>query len=610
LEETAKSPSGLATDWSLAGILVVLGSVYLWSYLPIGWFPWDEGSLAVAAERSLAGQLPHRDFPDLYTGGLTFINAVAFQLFGPDLLSLRLLLLGAFASWLAIVYRLGLSLLGRGPAIALALLAVVWSVPNYPAAMPSWYNLFLATAALACLIRFQDTGSWTWIVGAGLCVGVSIAIKIVGVFLMLSVSLLYLFNDFSTRRAPHKAITLLATFALGCAVAALAWLILRSAGTAGLFRFVVPFSVAWCVVALEAWRSVTQDSGGSSRLVPERAWLLLPVAVAVPIGVLALPYALSGSLLELIDGVLSRPSGRLDFATQPARPLYSIVPTLIVGCVVAARRLLPRQFRGLHIAVVAVLAVLLLRAAFVSDWAYLFVWLSAYHLTVPTLVAGFVVVAYSAAPAADRSRAFALLAVTAAVCLVEYPFSGDIYFLYTAPLVFLCLGVTVDQVLGRKESKNVLVVPWAFYAAFAVLLMNLQPPDLVSGPRSREHRWAKLALPGATLLVSESDSVVYNELYATIQRVGGGVLGYAGPDAPEVYYLAGAEQQTPVLFDFLETGSGSPVDDPGFLVDSDWIVINRAPEFSDPLSSGTMERLGREFPHSLAISDFQVRWRR
>ena len=52
--------------------------------------PFDDGALAQSAERLLQGQLPHRDFDEIYTGGLTFLNAGAFRLFGISLWSLRL----------------------------------------------------------------------------------------------------------------------------------------------------------------------------------------------------------------------------------------------------------------------------------------------------------------------------------------------------------------------------------------------------------------------------------------------------------------------------------------------------------------------------------------
>src|SRR4051812_31709263 len=56
-------------------VVVLLSSTWLWIHLTRGWIPHDDGALAQSAERVLQGQLPHRDFDELYTGGLTFLNA-------------------------------------------------------------------------------------------------------------------------------------------------------------------------------------------------------------------------------------------------------------------------------------------------------------------------------------------------------------------------------------------------------------------------------------------------------------------------------------------------------------------------------------------------------
>ncbi len=54
-----------------------------------GWIPVDEGLLAQTAERVLAGELPHRDFDDCYTGGLALLYAAAFQALGIKLTLIR-----------------------------------------------------------------------------------------------------------------------------------------------------------------------------------------------------------------------------------------------------------------------------------------------------------------------------------------------------------------------------------------------------------------------------------------------------------------------------------------------------------------------------------------
>src|SRR6185295_3790059 len=98
------------------------------------------------------GQLPHRDFNEPYTGGLTWLHAAAFKLLGVSLRSLRTTVVGfAVASipvWYYVVRRFAPPL----TAALVTVTCVAWSVPNYVASMPSWYNLFFAMAALAALL--------------------------------------------------------------------------------------------------------------------------------------------------------------------------------------------------------------------------------------------------------------------------------------------------------------------------------------------------------------------------------------------------------------------------------------------------------------------------
>lgn len=56
----------------------------------------------------LAGEVPHRDFGELYTGSLTYAHALAFFIGGEDLLSLRAMLLVAFADCPEVYFLTGL----------------------------------------------------------------------------------------------------------------------------------------------------------------------------------------------------------------------------------------------------------------------------------------------------------------------------------------------------------------------------------------------------------------------------------------------------------------------------------------------------------------------
>ena len=68
---------------TVVGVVAVAISMWIaWSNLHQGWFPHDEGQLGQAAERILQGQLPHRDFDEMYTGGLSMLNAAQFRTVG------------------------------------------------------------------------------------------------------------------------------------------------------------------------------------------------------------------------------------------------------------------------------------------------------------------------------------------------------------------------------------------------------------------------------------------------------------------------------------------------------------------------------------------------
>src|SRR5687767_10839013 len=129
----------------IALVVWCLSAAYVVHFVDRGWLPHDEGALAQSAERVLAGELPHRDFDEPYTGVLSYLHALGFKLLGTRLVSLRYVLLLSFLLFVATLYSLALKVAPPLVAGLVTLLGVAWSVPNYFAGVPSWYNLFLAT---------------------------------------------------------------------------------------------------------------------------------------------------------------------------------------------------------------------------------------------------------------------------------------------------------------------------------------------------------------------------------------------------------------------------------------------------------------------------------
>ena len=83
----------------------------------------------------------------------------------------------------------------------------------------------------------------------------------------------------------------------------------------------------------------------------------------------------------------------------------------------------------------------------------------------------------------------------------------------------------------------------------------------------------------------------------------------AGPDTPELYYLAATYNESGRLFDFF-SGSDSDATSAG----TEWskaqvIVVNHRPEFSLKPTPEVLAVLRRDFPSGEQVGRFEVRWR-
>ena len=120
-----------------------------------------------------------------------------------------------------------------------------------------------------------------------------------------------------------------------------------------------------------------------------------------------------------------------------------------------------------------------------------------------------------------------------------------------------------------------------------------------------------LDLPRAHLRVTRADASTYQRLAQTIQeRLHEGRL-VAGPDCPEVYFLAGRVSPGGVMYEFMSGSHAERSLDQDF---ESWkqgtvVVMNVAPDFSPLLSEDLTDRLRREFPSGETIDRFEVRWR-
>src|SRR5579863_4921207 len=137
--EQSRPPSPTSRTWFWFAFVFVISALYMAHELRRGWIPSDDGTLAESAERVLHGALPHRDFRELFTGLLSYLNAAAFRMLGTNLASMRYVLFLFFLAWLPAFYYAASRFVSAPLTAATTLLAVVWGLPNCATPMPSWY---------------------------------------------------------------------------------------------------------------------------------------------------------------------------------------------------------------------------------------------------------------------------------------------------------------------------------------------------------------------------------------------------------------------------------------------------------------------------------------
>lgn len=594
----------------------LFGAIYSGALLKRGWVPHDEGTIGQSATRILSGQLPHRDFDDLYTGGLSYVNAFAFRAFGENLASPRYMLFGFFLAWIPAVYFVASRFVNPAAAGAITLLSIAYSVPNYSAAVPSWYNLFFATFGLAALLQFLSDGRRKWLFIAGLAGGISFLFKLSGLYFVAGALLLFVFREqehdrnhaFHSKAPSYSAFVVLALLAF---VAALFSIARQNLSGVAVFEFIIPGEI---LALLCIWRQFSASSSPAPIRFKRLFHMLLPflLGLALPIGLFVIPYLRSGSISEFINGVFILPERRLAFASR--RPLgYGLNKLLTTAALLFllwsayTNRL---RLRVTHIAIALALFVCILLSKF-EPKLYAALWAPLLLLIPFCVIAAAPLIAARNRTTLLRQKIFLVLAVTATCTLIQVPFSAGIYFCYVAPLLALSLSAIFST--ARTPSRGLAGLVLVFFFAFAVFQVTPSFIYAMSYAYQPDPQTTKLQLPSAGgLRVDAREAELYDSLIPFVNaHTGTSDFIYAAPDCPEVYFLAGKKNPTRTIFDFF--------DDPALhdervirAIDSSHVnvvALFQKPPFSPPVSPALLERLRQRYPFSQQIGRFEVRWK-
>ena len=597
-------------------MVLLLSALYAAHGLKRGWVPADEGFLGQSAERVLQGELPHREYSEGYTGGLTFLNAAAFRILGTNLASLRYMLFLFFLLWVAAYYYAATHFVSAPVSAALTLLAVAWSIPNYSAAMPSWYNLFFATFGVAALLRYLETERRGWLFAAGLCGGVSLLFKITGLYFVAGVLLFLMFRERLTpgEQSDRRGETIVYRIFLLATVLfyeALVFGVLQRAGHPAIFLyFWLPELAIGAAIFWFEFCSRESRSQRFSFLFRE----LVPFAagVGVPLAIFLGRYVLAGSQSRLIE-ILTFAGRQLDVAVfEPS--LLKVVGGVFLNLMLIAAAFL---MRGKVAKAAAALFIMVVPVALLLAWKERYVdraiWGAIWCLLPVMVVCGVaLLVRGSLRRRADsllEQKIFLVLSVTAACSLIQFPFTIPIYFCYVAPLAFLAAAA----VSCLKEPPKWIAIG-ALCLALAYVVLEVTPGFIedMGEQYSPDKQVATLTLPRAGgLRVYPGQARIYEELAIILKQHARGEYIYATPDCPEVYFLNGFRNPTPTLYDLADdpVGRTERILQTIQQHDINLVVLNAYPQFSPPVPTDLRAALESEFPNRALAGKFEVRWK-
>ncbi|MEO8257042.1 MAG: glycosyltransferase family 39 protein [Acidobacteriota bacterium] len=598
-------------------------TIYLVPFVDRAWIPHDEGLLGQSAERVLGGQLPHRDYDEVYTGGLSYLHALAFKIGGVKSIALRWTVFGFVVAWVPVVFWIASRSVRPAAAALVTALAVTWSLPNYFSGMPSWYNLFFATFGVAALLRHLETGRARWLVAAGLAGGCSFLVKLAGLYYIAGAVVFLIANevdpaglglsaagrsDAADRRRAASLIAGKAVLAV-CLAGSVAWLVRTHSNRVAILHFVVPVAAA---CAFLVWSEIAWGRRPVWPRLSRLCWLVLPflAGVVLPIALFLVPYARSHALGDFYRGVFITPQQRLAAASAELPGWPTLLPLIPYALILMAGGLARRlRYLGLVVSVGFVVWLLFLLEGARRQEEYQMLWNMSRHLNTAAVVAGIVLLCRSGAsmPAPRRGQLLLLATVMAFSSLIEFPFAVPIYFCYTAPLVALTVSAVVGSEPAAPRLPHV-----ALAAVLTILAVRHINPGFIYGlgTQSDSYPTVPSKLQRLGLRIRNDERSQYQKLLGLILSHNTSRYVYAGPDCPEVYFLTGMINPTRTFYEAFDQQRMTPaavltlIEEHGITV----VVINRTPEFSGPLSSEVDAALAARFPQSDEAGRFLVRW--
>lgn len=191
---------------------------------------------------------------------------------------------------------------------------------------------------------------------------------------------------------------------------------------------------------------------------------------------------------------------------------------------------------------------------------------------------------------ARREILYLLLAVVALTSLVQFPFGIPLYYCYVAPLVALAAAAILSD--SRMSDQWFVCVIVGAFALYGAAYLDRSSLNTLADRFVRDGQVEVLDPDRASIRVDPAEARGTRRIVNLLRRHSRGRYTFAGPDTPQLYFLANLDNPTRSLFDFVDTtdsARGSALLRTLRRTGVTAVAINRDPGHSEALDASTLD---------------------
>ena len=500
--------SSVARGWLLFFVFLI---AWLCLTYDRGFNLFDEGNAIYPAVLIMDGALPHLDFLTLYTGGVYYLYALLFSIFGVDIGIIRLALAILIGTLAVITIQLAARFMPY-PWSFLPGIVFLLCFPLNPTAYHSWYAVVCHIIMLAAVFCYLETSARRWLFLAGLSAGAAfLAKQTMGVFSLtaLMAFLLWSFPVLSTDRY-RWADRLLRGISLGI-IALVYTLFLDQSEYTRLHEKYVYLAAVWCLpfTLLPGLPSDPSAKKSSKSILIESLMISMAGFLCLPL-IYAVYFGWYDGFQSLVYGVFQRPGQfltvwvsnnqfpRLNYDIQA--PMGALLFLLIWPLQPVTRHwrnpfirygiwILPCAFLLIYYSVPLVLTIFSLAASFsgLLSWANYTLFFSLIYYS-PVLVPWLALILLIAARyhpqtvglTISRQRGLAAVYIGHVfLFFCVYPMRNGMYLTFMMPTTLLMLTIVIHRLWSLSSPKDIWAFGWGRRSYHALRLVSLLAMPLI-----------------------------------------------------------------------------------------------------------------------------------